>query len=107
TTQYSLAPLPANDYRPRLPDPRLGLNLHFYRDYANPESGTRFTRFVLRWNLQKQDPAAKLSPPRQPIVFYLENNIPPEYRPAVREVLLMWNRAVERTGIRDAIQVLE
>jgi uncharacterized protein DUF4953/uncharacterized protein DUF5117 len=107
TTHYSLAQLPSSDYRPRLPDPRLGLNLHWYRDYAHLERGSRFTRYVCRWNLQKQNPAAKLSPPRLPIVFYLENNIPLEYRQAVREGLLMWNRAFEPIGIQDAIQVLE
>jgi Met-zincin/Domain of unknown function (DUF5117) len=106
-THYSLAKLPPSDYRPRLPDPRVGWNTYDFRDFSNLESGTPFRRYLTRWNLQKRDPAATLSPPRKPIRFYLENNIPPEYRPAVREGLLLWNQAFERIGIQDAIEVRE
>lgn len=107
TTHYSLARRAPSDYRPRLPDPRVGWNTYEYRDFSNLESGTPFRRYLVRWNLQKRDPTAKLSPPRKPILFSLENNIPPEYRPAVREGLLRWNKAFERIGIQDAIEVRE
>jgi Domain of unknown function (DUF5117) len=89
TTHYSLTRRAPSDYRPRLPDPRVGGNTYEYRDFSNLESGTPYRRYLARWNVQKRDPAATLSPPRKPILFYLENNIPPEYRPAVREGLLM------------------
>jgi hypothetical protein len=107
TTHFSLASLPPSDYRPRLFDPRVGYFVEAFRDYSDPERDTPFGRYILRWNLQKRDPEAVLSPPKKPIVFYLENNIPPEHRPAVRDGLLMWNRAFERIGIKDAIEVRE
>ena len=43
--------------------------------------------------------------PRQPIVFWLENTIPTEYREAVREGILVWNSAFERIGFDNAIVV--
>ena len=62
-------------------------------------------RYVFRWDLRKADPNAALSPPKEPIVFWIDNAVPLEYRPAVREGLLMWNKAFERIGIKDAIVV--
>src|SRR5205807_1793820 len=51
------------------------------------------------------DPAAKLSPPKQPIVFWLENTIPVQYREWFKEGVLLWNKAFERIGFKDAIEV--
>jgi hypothetical protein len=107
TIHYSLAQLAASDYRPRLADPRIGCQGRIFRDFSRPESGARFLKYAQRWNLQKRHPEATVSPPREPILFYLENTIPPQLRPAMREGLLMWNRAFERIGIRDAIEVHE
>ena len=45
------------------------------------------------------------SKPKQPIVFWLENTIPVKYRDAVRDGALMWNKAFERIGFKDAIEV--
>ena len=46
-----------------------------------------------------------MSKPKKPIVFWLDNAIPNEYRPAVREGILRWNKAFEKIGIQDAIVV--
>jgi hypothetical protein len=105
TTHYSLVKLGESDYRPRQFDARVGYFVEAWRDYADPEKETPFGRYILRWNLQKRDPTAAVSAPKKPIVFYLENNIPPEHRAAVRDGLLLWNRAFERVGIKDAIEV--
>jgi hypothetical protein len=51
-------------------------------------------RYINRWDLASG-----------PIVFYLTNEIPPEYRPAVRAGILQWNAAFARIGIEKAIEV--
>ena len=56
-----------------------------------------------RWNLEKQDPQAKVSAPKKPIVYWLENTIPHEYRDAGREGILAWNEAFEAAGFKNAI----
>ena len=46
-----------------------------------------------------------LSEPKEPIVFWLDRNIPERYRAAVRDGILEWNKAFEKIGFKDAIVV--
>ena len=62
-------------------------------------------RYITRWKLEKADPGAALSPPKEPIVYWIENTVPLEYRDAVRRGILAWNRAFEAAGFRDALVV--
>ena len=48
---------------------------------------------------------ASSSPPKKKIVFWIEKSVPDEYRAAVREGILEWNKAFEKIGFRDAIEV--
>ncbi|GIV14956.1 MAG: hypothetical protein KatS3mg022_0391 [Armatimonadota bacterium] len=101
---YNLFFLPENGYRPRLADPRVGYFVTEFQDFTQ-DKDDQTTRYILRWHLEKADPDAALSPPKQPIVFWLDNAIPTEYREAVREGILWWNKALERVGFKDAIVV--
>ncbi len=106
TVRYSLSELPVNNgYRPRLADDRVGHFLSAYQDLSRQYDQDPFVRYIKRWNLQKQDPYAVLSPPKEPIVFWIENTIPVEYRDAIREGILMWNPAFKKIGFIDAIEV--
>jgi len=104
--RYSVSELPQTGYRPRLADDRVGHFLTQVQDYST--SDTKFEtskRYIHRWDLEKQDPSAALSRPKQPIVFWLENTVPLQYRDAIREGVLLWNKAFERVGFQDAIEV--
>ena len=104
--RYSLSQLDQNNrYRPRLADERVGYFLTTYQDFSNPKRRDSFVRYINRWHLEKQDPKAPLSPPKKPIVFWIENAVPLEYREAIREGVLMWNKAFEKAGFQDALQV--
>ncbi len=105
--RYSLSTLPKTDYKPRVADDRVGHFLTLYQDYTDPTSETPYVRYINRWQLEKADPQAPLSPPKQPIVFWLEKTIPPEHRQAVSEGVTAWNRAFEKIGIKDALVVRE
>lgn len=105
TYHYSLSTLPETGYMPRLADDRIGYFQTLYQDYTNLDSETPYVRYINRWHLQKTDPEAELSPPKEPIVFWLENTIPEEYRPYVEQGVLMWNKAFEKIGFKDAIVV--
>jgi uncharacterized protein DUF4953/uncharacterized protein DUF5117/uncharacterized protein DUF5118 len=103
--RYSISELPGPGFRPRLADDRVG---HFFTQVQDYESDRNFEssrRYIHRWRLEKQDPSAPLSPPKQPIVYWLENTVPVEYRDAIREGILLWNKAFEKIGFKDAIQV--
>ena len=103
--KYEFSSLKTTSYRPRLADDRVGHFLAIQQDFSSDHPQSPYVRYVTRWNLEKQDPSAALSPPKQPIVFWLENTIPVEYRDAVREGALMWNKAFERIGFKDAVVV--
>ncbi|BAZ85994.1 zinc-dependent metalloprotease [Dolichospermum compactum] len=102
---YSLSELPKSKYQPRLADERVGYFLTAYQDLSKDERRDPFVRYINRWNLEKQDPTAAISPPKKPIVFWIDNAVPLEYRDAIKEGVLMWNQAFLKAGFQDAIQV--
>lgn len=103
---YSLSELPTNNgYVPRLADERVGYFTTVYQNFSNQNSRSQLVRYINRWNLEKQDPNAPLSPPKKPIVFWIENTVPLEYREAIKEGILLWNKAFEKAGFKNAIEV--
>lgn len=102
---YSLSQLPNNKYQPRLADDRVGYFITAYQDLSKDDRGDPFVRYINRWNLEKEDPKAAISRPKKPIVFWIDNAVPYEYRDAVKEGILMWNKAFLKAGFKDAIEV--
>lgn len=103
---YTLAPLPATPMAPRRADQRVGYFTEPFFDFTEPEAPIdRRTHFINRWRLQKKDPAAAVSEPREPIRVVMDRNIPERWRATVREGILEWNKAFERAGFRDALVV--
>ncbi len=102
---YSLSRLKATGYQPRLADDRVGHFITVVKDYSKTGLNDRFVRYVNRWDLRKADPSAKVSPPATPIIFWIDKTMPYEYRGAVREGILEWNKCFEKVGFSDAIEV--
>ncbi|MEO1373214.1 MAG: zinc-dependent metalloprotease [Cyanobacteria bacterium J06635_10] len=102
---YSLSELPDRNYRPRLADERVGYFITAYQDLSTKNPSDPFVRYINRWNLQKKYPKASISEPKEPIVYWIDNATPYEYRDAIKEGVLMWNRAFEAAGFKNAIQV--
>jgi hypothetical protein len=94
-------------YEPRVADHRIGYFSTTYKDIGDASSDDPWVRYVNRWHLEKADPTLKMSPPKQPIVFYLEHTIPVRYRRWVRDGVLEWNKAYEKIGIVNAIEVYQ
>ena len=106
TLHYSFSLIPENTgYRPRKADERVGFFTTAYSDLGKFADGESRVRYVNRWHLEKADPSLKVSPPKQPIVFYIEHTTPIRYRRWVREGLLYWNKAFENVGISNAVEV--
>ncbi|MBX3111983.1 MAG: zinc-dependent metalloprotease [Fimbriimonadaceae bacterium] len=104
--EFSLAPLPVdNGYRPRQYDQRIGYFTADYDDYSNDTRLDREKKLIVRWDLRKKDPKAAVSEPVQPIVFWISNDVPVEYRQVVREGILSWNPALEKAGFKNAVRV--
>src|SRR6266404_4701584 len=103
--KYEFSAIKETGYKPRLADDRVGFFLNVQQDFTSDHPSSPYVRYIHRWQLEKSDPAAALSPPKQPIVFWLENTIPLEYRDWMREGVLLWNKAFEKIGFKDAIVV--
>lgn len=102
---YGFSQLPANPMRAREADPRVGYFTTGVNDFTNPDKREQKTRYINRWRLEKKDPTAALSEPKQPIVYWLDKNIPTAYRKAVSDGILEWNKAYEKIGFKNAIVV--
>jgi hypothetical protein len=102
---YSLAKRPEGGYKPRFADQRVGHFISATKDFGSASPDTTFVRRINRWRLEKANPQAKLSPPKNQIIWWVENTVPHEYRPSVEEGILEWNKAFERIGFRNAIGV--
>jgi hypothetical protein len=104
---YGLAELPQSGYQPRLADDRVGYFLSVVKDFSSDSKDTTFLRHVNRWRLERAEThgGSKLAPPKKKIVFWIEKSVPDEYRTYVREGILEWNKAFEKIGFRDAIEV--
>lgn len=102
---YSLLSLPDDDYTPRLADQRVGYFLERHLNFSDTGPDLPRERWLSRWNLVPQDPAAAVSDPVEPITYWLENTVPHRYRAAMTEGVLFWNAAFEQAGISNAIVV--
>lgn len=102
--RYNFLQLPEEMMQPREADERIGHFVTTRKDYTSDE-GDGLNRMVNRWRLEKADPSAEVSKPVEPITYWIANNVPKEYRKAVREGILEWNKAFEAAGFEDAIKV--
>jgi len=89
----------------RRTDPRLGHFFEVVTDLSNDLKPEPRQHFVKRWRLEKKDPAAPMSEPKEPVVFWIDKNVPQHYRKSVEAGVLEWNKAFEKIGFKDALVV--
>lgn len=102
---YNFMPLPAQPMAGRPADERIGHFVRTAHDFSDDVTPTTAVHLVERWRLEKLDPALPLSAPKQPIVYWIDANVPHKYRESVKQGVLAWNAAFERIGFKDAIVV--
>jgi hypothetical protein len=101
---WSMLKLPEAPMRPRLHDRRIGLGSVTTIDYSRPEHEATTRRFVRRYRLEKKDPAAAVSEPVTPIVFWIDPATPDWLKPWVKKGIEEWRVAYEGAGFRNAIE---
>ncbi|MCW3117459.1 MAG: Matrixin [Chitinophagaceae bacterium] len=102
--QHSFIEMPNNDFISRRDDARVGYFTQLTTDQTSI-SPVPYKDKINHWYLKKKDSAAALSEPEEPIVFWIENTTPLEYRQTILEAGLKWNEAFEKAGFRNAIQM--
>ena len=103
-TFHTIVEMPDDDYQIRLDDQRVG---YFLTQVDNlTDSGTtNYRDLINRWNLIKKDPSLEISEPVKPIIWWIENSTPIEWRETIKEAVLQWNPAFEKAGFKNAIDV--
>jgi len=103
-SQHSFIAVPENEFKPRKADARVGY-FTVETDDLTDLGPTNHRDFINRWHLVKKDPAAAVSEPVEPIVWWIENTTPHNMREAITEGVLAWNKAFEAAGFRNAMVV--
>ena len=102
--QHSFVELPKEQFDPRYDDARVGYFTHQY-DKMTSSDWAPYRDVIKRWNLVKQDKTAEVSEPVEPIVWWIENTTPHEWRETIKEGVLAWNSSFEKAGFKNALQV--
>ena len=102
---HSIVELPDAGYRSRAYDPRSGFFGPSYEDFAAPLGEPMTKQFLARHRLKKKDPAAAVSEPVQPIVYYVDPGAPEPIRSALIEGAGWWDQAFSAAGYRNGFQV--
>ncbi len=102
---HSFIRLPDDGYRPRVADPRIGVNGPTIYDYAKPIDQDLRIRLAARHRLQKRNPGPAPSEPVEPIVYYVDPGTPEPVRSALIEGARWWADAFEAAGFVNAFQV--
>ncbi|MGV3527347.1 MAG: zinc-dependent metalloprotease [Flavisolibacter sp.] len=101
----SFVKLPDPGFTTRSFDPRAGYFAFSYYDYATAVTERLQKQFIPRHRLIKKDPAAAVSEPVEPIIYYLDPGTPEPIRSALLDGASWWNQAFEAAGFRNAFQV--
>tara|TARA_B100000029_G_scaffold516456_1_gene629969 strand:+ start:2392 stop:4917 length:2526 start_codon:yes stop_codon:yes gene_type:complete len=102
--QHSFMAVPKNNYVPRLTDHRMGFFAQQVTDLTDG-SVTPYRDLVERWHLVKKNPSEPISEPIEPIIWWIENTTPIEFRDSIKEGVLAWNQAFEKIGFKNALVV--
>ncbi len=100
---FSMVKLPDKPMTPRLYDDRVGyFNIHQY-DYGQDEQRSPQRRYINRYRLEKKDPAAAISEPIKPIVYWIDPATPTKWVPFLKKGIEDWQPAFEAAGFKNAI----
>jgi hypothetical protein len=101
---HSMVKLPEVPMKPRIFDDRVGFFSVGFTDYGHDaDHEAKRVRYITRWRLEKKNPKAKLSEPKQPIVWYVSREVPEKWRQACIQGIEDWQPAFEAAGFKNAI----
>ena len=99
----SILALPPTPMRGRYADDRVGYFTVPFDDYGTGEHGSVRRAYIQRYRLEKKNPSAEVSEPVKPIVFYLSQEVPDQWRPYIKRGIEDWQKVFENAGFSNAI----
>lgn len=107
----SLVLLPRDPMPRRYVSPKIGYFTDGVTDYSDSQQRVHHKHFIQRWRLEPKpgEEAAylrgELVEPAKPIVIYLDNSTPRQWRPYIKKGIEQWNEAFEGAGWKNAVVV--
>jgi hypothetical protein len=100
---WSMVLLPERPMMARRADKRIGFFSIRQLDYGRPDQRAETREYIVRWRLEKKDPAAAVSEPVKPITYYVDPATPTWLKPWIRRAIEDWQPAFEAAGFRRGI----
>ncbi|MGN1215939.1 MAG: zinc-dependent metalloprotease [Candidatus Cryptobacteroides sp.] len=107
--------LPEDLMRPRIQDSRIGVfstgnsNGGARIELSTEADGFKSYRIANRWRIEPTDVEAwkmgETTTVRKPIVWYIDDAFPQEWKGPIRRAVLNWNIAFGKLGLKDVMQV--
>ncbi len=109
TRTVLLLPEDKDRMKPRISDSRVGIFLTGKQYISTEEDGIQAYTYANRWRVEPKDARAwergELVEAVKPIVWYVDNTFPEDWKGAIRKGILRWNQAFEKIGLKNAVQV--
>lgn len=105
----SILLLPEKPMVGRLDSPRIGYFTTDLLNYNDKQQRVNTKSYITRWRLEPKDEEVndylngKLVEPKKPIIFYIDNSTPVQWRKYLKEGVEEWNIAFEKAGFKNAI----
>jgi hypothetical protein len=100
---WSMIRLPERPMMPRIFDDRVGFFAVSHTDFGSAEHRAARVSYITRYRLEKKNPAAAMSDPVRPIVYYIDPATPLQWRPWIRRGVEEWQKGFEAAGFTNAI----
>ena len=105
----SMIQLPDQPMRYRLADHRIGYFTNAFVKFTEKTDRSEAVKYITRWNIApkaedlEKYKAGELVEPEKPIVYYVDQAFPDEWRPYLKEGIEDWQKAFEAIGFKNAI----
>ncbi len=109
----SLLLLPEKPMMGRYSNARVGYFTNPLLSYSDEQQRVDKKSFITRWRLEPRVEdrqrylRGELVEPAKPIVFYIDNSTPPQWRKYIKQGIEDWQVAFEKAGFKNAIQAIE
>ena len=105
----SILLLPKTPMKPRLEDKRIGYFVNSAKHYSSDNVGVKTYKYISRFRVTPKDEdlekykSGEMVEPEKPIVFYIDNAFPKEWRKYIKAGVEDWQEAFRAIGFKNAI----
>lgn len=106
----SILLLPEKPMMGRLDNPRVGYFTNSLLSFSDTQQQVKTTDYITRWRLEPKEEdveaylKGELVEPSKPIVFYIDESTPFQWRKYLKQGIEDWQVAFEKAGFKNAIQ---